>query len=1498
MPLPKRPFTTTSLTSTLKSTIASQPLLSNLNNNIDKLSSQATSFAQKTPFFGAINPQQQQQQHDAPTSSQANTDSRAPTSDPSMMRNTMGGPNQGCAQQAPKPVPRQPMDTSPAVDMSHLTEEERLMIQSVMAKAEMADRGMSVDTSAPSSTNLPSNASNALMQQQQQARNNQQHRQLQQPQTSGNQQQTQFQLQQQPQPIMNQNISNNQQQQQRDFIQQQAAQMNMMHGNNTALTNDDFQQMNVNQARDGHLQQMNAAQQQQQPFQQSLQTQPIQLNQQQLASCQNPGNNNNINQQTNVDSRINPSIPSLEQQTQQLISQINSQFNLGGQKQQEQQQQAHRNVPEIHQNAPNQFALNHFQPTNNNQMRMQPSNMNSFDQSQPGQQVAANPISPGMQVQAADNSQNYLNDQMQSQQQQAQLNRMRMCQLDYGLSNQGVANSSGQMMNPNVTTQQQQQYLNKSSNANELPINQALPPQRTNAQAPNMMRVTSQMNSIDATSMPSYTAHQQSHPTMQNINPIDQRISVPDFSTMNMNQFMARGPDTQAQTGGYNESAVPHQAYAQAPYQDPRNSIRFGQEQSSLEADYNDQTLSDQEYHGGRSRRHHQSSRGPSRYDSVEGNDLRRRDQVNAKERNILAYDLAQGAQPQRSLGSKQGARQLPQVQQQVDQHTSPHDPSERHHHNSRSKKAKRSYGRSSSNRENAQDSPEYLSEKSDLLDSPNEESKKQVKEVSKKSPSVSDKDTLDKNEEAIRLLSELKLTEQANQMMEQQQLLIKQSQELIKLQLEQQALSQELKKSIKQGSTGTSNLEQKNDRRDEDSSREKDPNSQDIRQQEDESRIEVSRQKLAGGKNDDRLGARDTEADSSRKTKISLGRDFDSDIEDSPRCAAKSASKFDNLNDDSHAFDERTSKQSSEKGREKVLANERKSNLANSSVQTCPSPRYNRDLLQSPTDTTDSDVEPISQSNLRKNQQRLNQSMTKPKNVVRRREPTGLPPSPLPVAAAIQLHQMQQQHFRNQITSGTSGLRSNVSRNNFLRSRSVTNSPNHLLERSSYGGYLTDSHQRVRSTSPDTLSEFGGQRRRKRLPEPPSNAVPITPSMVRKMIQAQRAGAAAGKMLTSVNAQSTLLNNTHTNRSLAFERGPVNHDNPTSSRTSTLINESQPNMIGSYSQNLKTTQIGMTPVINSSPTNAAQIKSTGTSDLNKFLSSTYGNSILKNNITDVKETPELDKLIGNLDEFYNIDNKTRHVRLAQPSGTQLNDSYIQSSLAGPSNVPPNMIPTGRSLGVLTHPSNTLVSVLDPNTRSYSGSGTPSYLTRRSSEGENNLSRINARRPYRQTNLDECYRNYGRNFTASSYIDGRESSFLNSSPIRSSRYTNPLGTSERLRDYSSGHNDTWIPEMGGANRYDRSSTANQDHSSGHGSITYPRLNATGSFDCDYMDHLDDHKTYPQMSTSVMQAPSSNRYQSAYTNASNLDSIRDRYRSSLNERSEFVKSSPKYHGLVR
>lgn len=1535
MPPPKRPFTTSSLTSTLKSTIASQPLLSNLT-NIDKLSSQATSLAQKTPFFNnSQNHQQQQhsQQHQDAVQLTSNTNSSNSNNfaannanGQNMMRtgnnnsnnmfnehhSMLGANNQAQQQQRP------PMASTPTVDMSHLTEEERLMIQSVIAKAEMADMGMPVDTSAPSSTNLPSNASQALVQAErakQQQNRQQMNTGQNQPQqggggvvggsgaTSGFQNQKSQQMNQQD--VMHQQ---NQQQQQQQNMQQQQQQypqqlQQMIPSDNTQNMQTPFQNQNntqlMNQA-NNQSQFNQPGQQQQLPMHQNMQTQPAQLSQANSVDIQQQSN---LKQQSMLDSRNANLQLTEQQQAQLLVNQINSQFNLG-QNQEQQPQQLPSHLSSQNSQNMNQILLNNLQQQQQQQQQMEQQAMRdqqasqairiqqipamtNFDQSMLAQTQGL--VGMNTQVQNQTIPQQQIGNQSTQQLQQQQLQQQQIQQQQHAMINP-VVNDQSKMLS---TYQTDYNINNSNALLNNQTANNTLMQQQTPGKimqqgglsdfnGNNMFDQIQQLNQINLTNANTGIKRIDQLGSNENsMNPIftqqERQISLSGNGIMQNTGISAATQQTSGQN--FNAEILHLNNPAHPAYNDPRSEIRFRTQHMPLDAEYNDHAFSDQEYYENRPRHQNQNLR---RHDSADPGNRRptpsrhtkypdiNEQTVDRHNRSLQAYDLAQRGE-QNFTRPKTKLRQLPQPNLHYDkspQSSTEHLSTDRQ--NSKFKdggKHTRAANKSKNNREtkldNLQQHHHTESEEEDE-DASSLYEKKNIEPVgssSRKSPNLSGKESADKNDEALRILSELRLSEQANQVMEQQQLLIKQSQELIKLQLEQQALSQELKKSIKPGSSSTfTNAEQNNNNNSEENKNSiRDDGVKDSvkvessykadAQEDGNEKDQVSSRKLQEGIK----SSRDDDASRSQRfeqTKKSTPfcHVHDSDIDDeSPRANSKSTStKFIDLSDENVEY------VGDGKGRtynEKEKINRKVgTNLSNSNSLTA-SPRYNRDLFQSPTDTTDSDVEPLSHASMRRQQRILR---NKPKPLVRRREPAGLPPSPLPVAAAIQLHQMQQQHLRQ--TNQIGSAKGNLSRSNFMRSRSVTSSPNHQLDYMN-GGYMTD-NQRIRSTSPDTLSEFGGQRRRKRLPEPPTNAVPITPSMVRKMIQTQRAGNSHGKLLASVNAKTTLLTNTHTNRQLTFERqsnesnnlvrGNVYQNEP--SQNSGILNQTSylsENPTSSVPDSNRTGGISTTTAASRAP------------ELNKFLSSTYGNSILRNNISDIKDTPELDKLISNLDNYYGLDNKQSTRTDPSVSGAYNLRSITKTPIVTTSSI---ISPT-RSLAQ-NYPTYTSTRPTFTN---------PSTLSRCNSEGESCLtSRYGRRSNLHTANIDD-YKSYGRNLGTSSYLDGRSSAYIPPSSLARQTLT-----SSAIPDTTQSMNNDML--FGTSSGLDRPHSyyrpmQNQYRSS-------PRFqNSTGSFDSENLDSLTPTAIHEhQRPYNSIITDSSNRYQTrpSYA-ATSSDTLRDRYR---------------------
>lgn len=1326
MSLPKRPFTTSSLTSTLKSTIANQPLLGNLT-NIDKLSSQASSLAQKTPFFSAINQQQHNdhsQQHQHPNKSTLGQANSSPTTglnyNNSPMNNTINGTNifGGNNRQATSvgssntmasnsPINARagaPMAT-PDVDMSHLTEEERLMIQSVMAKAEMAEMGMPVDTSGASSTNLPSSTSLALAQQTEMAKQQQRQMQQQQQQQSyqpQQQQQTQYQvnqnsnrsavssIQQQQHYLQSDQIKTNQigTEQQQHYGQVPTSSSNVYVGQNmtgyptTTTTTNQQQNYQINQASQqrpqgqGYQQQQQAAQQQQSYNQSMMQQQQQQQQVPSTTTTNLTGPSQSFNQTqshmaTDLSGQRNE-LSSLGQQTQQLVSQINNEFNLST-----------SGSPHQHNTlGPNQSSSQ--MQTNigyiSQQQQQVPSLQTSFNNSNNQTTTSSSNRIPSNQANVTQQASNQMIvNQIQQQQPQQQNN--------YQSSNRAqdfnsMSYNQGQFDMMSLQQQQQQQPTQMSFIQAGLSTSQQM-------MDPSIQAGMTRSQMLDMTQQ-----QQQQQISMQNNSPM----------TNNPQSLIYSPIQSQSQSVPLDHSITTQQG------------IRFGAS-NNMTARYNDfnneHAYSD---HENSSHRNHSSTRpGFKRHETIDMNDCSRSNRQknsssrDGRERELQAYDLAYSSgmnnnNNNNQFHQKKIPRQLPKPNQpdRSLQSSMEQLPSDRP--NSRQTKRTRARGSHSTRRDSPPESSQPLSlTDEEFEEDPHEDSRAQSSRererdrVQKKGNESSKGLTNEKVDDAVKVLTSLNLSEHATQVMEQQQLLIKQSQELIRLQLEQQALSQELKKSLQESKNNNStNLGDAqtdiNNNNSQDNQNEKLKRTDSISQMNDnemmnnsiEDTKNKSADKATGSDDKERLFNNNNSNSNSNlietKKKQTSMREHDSDNDNMSRNASRSTRYNNDLNLD-------IGNQNTDKSEVNYFDSSKKAQ----SITISRGSRYERDILQSPTDTTDSDIEPLSQASARRQNQRSNnnnnnnhnhnQINARAKSITRRREPTGLPPSPLPVAAAIQLHQMQQQHYRQTGGANSNSNRTSRARTNFLRSRSVTSSPNHHLDNSN-SGYCTD-NQRNRSTSPDTLSEFGGQRRRKRLPEPPSNAVPVTPSMVRKIVQAQRSGASIGKLPTSVEAQSTFLTNTHSNKSLLFEKplidkqtgirsSELSRHQPIISSTSTLITTTTSTTSSSYNPSF---------TISSSTTQSDPINPKSsfskTGDLNRFLSSTYGNSILRNTMSDIKETSELDKLISNFDSLYGIGGAKRQVRLSTESDILASNDIMSSINTKPisSYLPPSISP-------------------------------------------------------------------------------------------------------------------------------------------------------------------------------------------------------------------------------
>ena len=625
-----------------------------------------------------------------------------------------------------------------------------------------------------------------------------------------------------------------------------------------------------------------------------------------------------------------------------------------------------------------------------------------------------------------------------------------------------------------------------------------------------------------------------------------------------------------------------------------------------------------------------------------------------------------------------------------------------------------------------------FQSKARDQNSSADSKGKKKATSVPKRETSESSKKSnpTQADDKALYLLNELKLTEQANQVMEHQQLLIKQSQELIKLQQAQ--------------------LEQKNAATKATSEKEVSP----PKEQKEKSESAQVPQESRKSTNDEDLGEVQNQEGSNELCKGVSNKDTSHSTDDSSnldRQLMDKGSKNQSRSEDAgkvntQSINEATSEsrdhgqRSADSQKDRIKKSTNSTNAhhhqdplasATNSHTALSANRPRRDLLQSPTDTTDSDLE-LTASNRRSARPARNQGFivatpnSRSRSLARRREPVGLPPSPLPVAAAIQLHQMQQQHMKNQPQTAINRGPSALNRTGYLRSRSVTSSPNHMFERSPFSGYSTD-NQHNRPTSPDTMSEYGGgARRRRRLPEPPSNAVPLTPSMVRKMIQAQKAAAtSSSKLLTSVNAQSTMLTNMHSTRNPSFDRLPSDrildsglfYHNQLGDR-----NLSKHQSVSFAKVPGQAQKFNPSPYVKSDsnrppasgPLSGSSMLSQSSGNPNSkdlsshFQSHAYDRSLIPTNIADPKDTIELDKLISNLDGIYALDRK-RNLDHSAINLAKDKPSYLNSTSFSPKHIGH----TG-SAGLYPYQSSLLSS--QPTRPSYRFGQTD--MLRRNSEGE------------------------------------------------------------------------------------------------------------------------------------------------------------------------------------
>lgn len=1132
------------------------------------------------------------------------------------------------------------------------------------------------------------------------------------------------------------------------------------------------------------------------------------------------------------DSSTRSQLPLLEQQTQQLVGQINSQFHLGG-KNSQQTIASMQNFGDQPQSVNFQEPPRDIATAQANRMQQQPvpniNNQSIFGQVQLQQNA------PQQQQQFDSTSANQFQQQQPSSLHLQQLQQQHMNPMPDQQVEPIQSTGTQQLLGPIQQLQQfpptgSRQQSDDVAGQSNYPMSQINLMNLQQQHAAGLSRGGLLMGSQpDALLCQQQLAAHQAMMFRQQ----QQLDSSSDAYQLQDSSF--RGQQSPAAL----TSNIYKQAYAHCEQpdgaHDARRDIRFGphhQPAGSLaDPDY-ERALSDQELGHHVQNRRNPGNQAVRRYDSSETNapaTTSRSHGRSRSQRDLQAYDLAQRT----TMPNRHRSRQLPaqpgadlnQHQQQPVADRSLQSSSEHLHETSSQAHAKTSSNKSTGRRagkgpssrqghrsESRQhsDSPQYLSDSEDIeddlgsrpdvSDTKNKQTRTTSSASNKHEQNQNDSKAIDKSEKALQLLSELKLTEQANQVMEHQQLLIKQSQELIKLQQaqleQQQALKQQAdsnkqrqaqqqqsdtpgKDSNQEDATGRGDLEDKNTRElGQRESKECDKQPQQHQSQDNEypSRQQQQSIQKADRPADDR--GEPVRGRLAGKKSTSFSYDLDSDSEDlaTHRTPSKAAStRSADVNDD----DTNTGEQYERNKYEPAKRGIKKSTGASMAPSNLPlsqapsaSPKYNRDLMQSPTDTTDSDVDLMSQSTGIHQRRHLKHSgsasisSARPRSVMRRREPAGLPPSPLPVAAAIQLHQMQQQHAKQQLNQNR-GPQTNLNRANFLlRSRSVTSSPNHIIERAN-GGYLTDGHHTVRPSSPDTLSEYGGQRRRKRLPEPPQNAVPITPSMVRKMIQAQKiAGTNFGKLLTSVNAQSTLLANTHSSRSPALDR-PLNHDPsfhqpPRASALDSIGLRQASNFNASLNRfRVSSAEPSMAPTTTISHANSLaattkpgsqeQQQLANKSDLNTFLTSTYGNSILKNsaNISDVKETPELDKLISNLDEYYGLDTNKRQVRLAAPTSQLSQASELRSSTYNNY----NSLVAGTSLSPIRQQLGTLApsATSTPPNQHFSSSRSIYQPFRRNSDGEHGLaSRLADRSLYRPaTNFEDQLKSNGASLTTS-----------------------------------------------------------------------------------------------------------------------------------------------------
>lgn len=1248
MPLP---FSASSLKSTLKSTIANQPLLSNL-------SSQASSLAQKTgPILGAINQQLQEQFQQQPQSQAVPPQREAAASskttagpnlhyknqDQNMIRNFSDNqqqrfppqsnfaPNNGLVGASSSLVNSAAVSSCgggsgglqrpPPVDLSHLTAEERAMIQSVMAKDQMVNYNGLSQVAGQGDTQIQSirQANFANQSQQQQMHQNPQ---------------------QQPQVAQMASASNPNQQPRLGQPQFQTQQ-------NTGQTLGQFDATNPMGA-NGQVANSTIGPQQQQQL-------AFQPNQQQQSNLMNYNQSSQASQ-----------LPSLEARTQQLVSQINSQFNLGSGSQNPPQQQQHPPATSSQQMS---SGLGNAPVISNTNFNQNP--MGQFQQPQLGGQMMNASNAPQQPVSNAQQQQQQaglmMNQSppvlMQNQPVTSQLQNINQAS---AFQPQQQANTLAQMgpvmqHNSQLALQQQQPQASPLPNMqSQQPLPGQLGPQTSLDSA--FLQQQQQRSALGAFPMPNQMMHSNQLPLAQgqipNLGTISSAAS--NFAAPQQSFNLTQMPGNMM-LGQPQQQFLPSGPLMQQPQPfDARQSIKFKPEWRQWTRHDQHEALSEQEFDqieeattSNLSTKTRRDRAGLRRFDSADVPDDESRSSRRRHQDGQAPSDFRQATRQLPRPGPS-GARQLRKSpatalandsQQQQRRVLAPSkDPSKRQTTNSSWRFSSQNHERLSSCSSLASDleeleessasrsdsglpsadqpaqAPKPTGGKSKSKQSSNSQRQQQQQNSASRTTCQGDANN---NTQLQSQLHDLKLTEQANQVMEQQQQLIKQSQELIKLQqaqLEQQAenkvKTQLSRQESVQDQAARQIVGQSQQSRDEAPSMDKQAEHKSFESTQTQQRPAPTKTDSAVQANEGSPRVRRDNmrpAVTSRSTTIDVG---DLAPLDSPT-EGGGEKIWINPGSEQH----RRQQQQLHRGENVLAANLYRAQLTRD------------DLLDSPIDTTDSDLDLISQSTQvlsRRHHHSLKPtsriSMASKQAAARRahKQSSGLPPSPLPVVAAIQLHQLQEQHSRE--GAELEERRCHRQGTNLLRSRSVCNSPQ---------------HQRItrgRAISPDAMSELSlrlrqSSQNKKHLPDPPSNAVPLTPSMVKKMIQAQRVGATSSdKLLTSVNAQTTLLTNTHSLRQPCLDQlSPDQRRAAACSGTNSLITNRQyydatgsssanqptsSSAIGSYTAKISGAQVSFTDSFERSQLQTARhhrLSALSRTDLSKYLDSTFGTSILKN---------------------------------------------------------------------------------------------------------------------------------------------------------------------------------------------------------------------------------------------------------------------------------------------